>query len=612
MKPQFRGEDAAKIIARSSVKRTILEQLIEYGGMMPSELANSLSTKLPNITAALKALSEQYLVYQTNPGSTKGKIYVITELGLDALSAFQNNTRIDLIRRVRKSSLSGNSKGRVLSSSSTQMKCIFDIPIRQWDYVSGKFKYDMRTYITVGVVNEVQVLPSVQIDDTTQTTDEKIQSSYMVNVIILGILSDQESISYAPIIPIGISMDIASEEHVRLALELRDTSEAEYVTVGTTLGRPHIPVRLTASAMNIMIGDIPRRFQLDITSKVITDLVTNQGFVICFTRNPDDFKNMNNLIMWKLEEFQRARLDELYKQVEDTGNGKFLVIDSSSPSEIQHPEWSILDEIIKYLRDQWDTRNKNKNGILYIGISVSLILDDADRFFARTEHGIIAQVFENLIDEGRSFFYHQIYITRSPFLSDKILRMTGTLLIGSGSVSSIEVLQDSSAWEHQDFFKDPIRKMLDIRHLPESDYLLVSGYLRYPILLTVTAQQDTLEDRKDVKDQLYTMASEKIKGVERNTKVQGATIRHKFDLSFNKNSKKYLIKHEHLGQNRSVDQTIQAIEWVFPTVDIESSSYRLVFIYSGDIAPRAYRILKYYYDEVIPFERFKEFLSNEV
>jgi len=51
---------------------------------------------------------------------------------------------------------------------------------------------------------------------------------------------------------------------------------------------------------------------------------------------------------------------------------------------------------------------------------------------------------------------------------------------------------------------------------------------------------------------------------------------------------------------------------VFPTVDIGSSSYRLVFIYSGDIAPGAYRILKYYYDEVIPFERFKEFLSNEV
>jgi hypothetical protein len=110
--------------------------------------------------------------------------------------------------------------------------------------------------------------------------------------------------------------------------------------------------------------------------------------------------------------------------------------------------------------------------------------------------------------------------------------------------------------------------MLDIRNLPETDYLLLSVSLRYPILMTVSARQDILEDGRDMKDQLYMMASEKIKGVERNTKVQGATIKHKFDLSFNKNNKGYLIKHELLGQNHSVDQTIQAIEWAFPTVDI--------------------------------------------
>ena len=68
------------------------------------------------------------------------------------------------------------------------------------------------------------------LDETTQITDEKVQSSYIVNVIILCLLSDRETNSYAPLIPIRNSMDIASEEYVRL---VHDPSVKNYMRFST-------------------------------------------------------------------------------------------------------------------------------------------------------------------------------------------------------------------------------------------------------------------------------------------------------------------------------------------------------------------------------------------
>jgi hypothetical protein len=161
-------------------------------------------------------------------------------------------------------------------------------------------------------------------------------------------------------------------------------------------------------------------------------------------------------------------------------------------------------------------------------------------------------------------------------------------------------------------FEEPFRTMFDIRHLPESDYLLLNASLPYPILMTASDdQRDILEKEMELKEQLYVMANVKIKGVDRNIKVQGATMKHRFDLSFKKNNEVYLIKYEHIDQSQSVNQVNQATERVFPTIDITSSSYKLVFAYNGRIGVIPFKILKYYYDEVVPFEKFKDFLSRE-
>jgi hypothetical protein len=711
-------EAAVKILAQSSVKRRVVEQLRE-GAKTPSELATILATKLPNITAVLRDLKG--LVYQANPGSTKGKVYVLSETGYEALSALEDRTTRELVSQY--ASRPSNYRGRVIRSSTTDMTCIFNFPIRQWDFISGRLRHDTEAYTVIGIVTEVQIRAGLQVEGGSKI-QEQTSPLYMTNILLLGTLSDQHITSQTPLLPAGSPVNIALEEEVKEVLstymELSDTDKT--IIFGRTVGRPHFSVALGAvdPVLDILIGDIPRRTQIAVLTKIIKDIISKPNFerqsvVFCFTRKPGEFKHLDNRLIKDEQEFQTSKLDCLFKEYEEWDTGKLLIVDFSS---FIHRDFLLsLDQLIKYLVNVNPTTDEflkylenEKAG--KVSPAVSIVIDEADTLLVWEEH---ITDFEDMLEKGRSCFDNEILVTQSPFQSTKILRSTSTLLLGSKSIRNLDIL-NLEHWGHMHFLRN-IMKTSSL--LADSDYMFFNKRLNFPVLLTLpdshdvsemetaesdkviekykvfhkrkgfpsetdreilkkliliakkemeqeggtmkhTGQLDDNEKERELaeaeaelfekveslrqayhellmeemyenkttplddrhyyelfdkvmeKDLLYWITKKEMEEVSKNVVIEGATMKHKFDLGLKNGEEIYLVRYEKIDGKNDTEQIALAQEWVFPTIDIGSSRGKFIFVYDGDLDRVGAKILQHYYNVIVPIHNFKEFLRGEV
>ena len=64
-----------------------------------------------------------------------------------------------------------------------ETKCIFNFPVRQWDLVSGELRGLMGTYTIIGIIKELQIVPTVQSEGHNEIP-ERTPSTYMANVLL--------------------------------------------------------------------------------------------------------------------------------------------------------------------------------------------------------------------------------------------------------------------------------------------------------------------------------------------------------------------------------------------------------------------------------------------
>jgi hypothetical protein len=232
---------------------------------------------------------------------------------------------------------------------------------------------------------------------------------------------------------------------------------------------------------------------------------------------------------------------------------------------------------------------------------VSIIVDDADRFYSQIGHG------ESLVAKGSDFFEHQIFISKSP-LQLELLHMIPIRLIGTtlaGSMANI-FREHNFDWENPYF-----REILLMARLADSEYMLVNIEQKFPIPLTVSNNSNIAMSEAMMIKQLLARTSKELKEVEQDIVIDGKSTKHRFDLTFTKNGEVYLINHKRVDPKDPRSQISCAANWVFPTIDV-NSHYKFVFVYSGDLTSGALRILQHYYDIVLHLDKFKQFLIEDL
>lgn len=90
--------------------------------------------------------------------------------------------------------------------------------------------------------------------------------------------------------------------------------------------------------------------------------------------------------------------------------------------------------------------------------------------------------------------------------------------------------------------------------------------------------------------------------------IKGKTTVHNVSLVVRK-QKSCIVIFKHLWYWYPARETT---EWIFPAVDIiREPNQKIIFVYSGGtLRPEVLRVLMYYYDAVIPFNKFREYISD--
>ena len=272
-------------IIRSSVKRNVLE-LLSKNARTPSQLADLLNTKLPNITVIIKELSDNYLIHQINPSETRGKVYVLTKKGYSILSEIHTQATIGLLRPVTVPYEQLNSNGIVIDNSSFFLRCLFKKFVDSGDIVSTDFSSDTGTHTTVGIVTEV-----IKIENNNpEEKEDSNNSSYIAKVEVLGTLLNGVKIFNSSMVPIGNLIDYASSQYLDNLVGVQPQSNP--IVIGKSIGRPTIENSVSYPSIGnaLMIGSWASE-----KSILIKDLISElsaKKISICYFTNYYNHKSI--------------------------------------------------------------------------------------------------------------------------------------------------------------------------------------------------------------------------------------------------------------------------------------------------------------------------------
>ena len=100
--------------------------------------------------------------------------------------------------------------------------------------------------------------------------------------------------------------------------------------------------------------------------------------------------------------------------------------------------------------------------------------------------------------------------------------------------------------------------------------------------------------------------------VSRDALVEGATLKHGVDLILEKTGRRCIVIFRYLYQPSPLSE-VGVREWIVPAVDIKHDyKQKIIFVFSGNTDYIVLPVVQHYYDAVIQFDDFEDYLRDEL
>jgi DNA-binding MarR family transcriptional regulator len=640
--------DLPHSILRSSVKRKVLE-LLSKEPRTPSQLSSLLNTKLPNITTILKELSENFLIYQTNPLETRGKIYVLTEKGYSVLTEMQSQLRKSVLDNVNFSNNESDSKGKIIDTSSFSIKGIFKEFVNLGDLVSSSYTSDSDINTTIGIIVEVnKIVGAGQANGISN-------NSYIAKIEVLGTLVDNTKISDSTMAPIGNSIDFVTSQQLNNLIG--QDSESESIAMGKTSGEPAVDINLPFSSIGnlLIIGSVGSGKNLLIRD-LVSELLEKKVSIYYFTSHFDSFdseriNHISNTINIKLSDMLRDGyfnagqdkkrfyidsdfldlLDNYLKVIQET-NLNTIKIDKEMEHEYAHVTFDgklisipyreqINDNYFDFLFHDykqiifntenlpshlanafyiWFLKKVRKYNLVERMTKIALIIDHADKLLSDKyfKNHLNDSLLSLSLEESQSLI--TITISDGTFEYDESFNFTNIIMSRTFSNNYDKIIKERIGEKNVQGYL--------YRSLGPSEYLLFLENMRFPLTFrNVTSKSyfERMRERKAMESKVIDMFRLNGFDTKNDIKLNGKSSLHHIDILAKKDGTSFFIDIKHLPKSDLMQRMI--IErMVFKAVDIiksQNEKFGIIFL-GSPLNSKHEKIINCYTDFYVNYDEF--------